>query len=83
MKQHKIYLKINPRQKQIPIREQSTTFLSLYSLDLQYMFPWSHYDDISNVKQNYRTQRTENEEKIIVRKFNKIKINNHESEMDF
>ncbi len=64
MNKHEDYTKTNSRQIQIPIGEQSTTLISLYSYDLKYMFPWSQYDSIDNEVQNYRTQKTENEESI-------------------
>ena len=67
MRQEVKYSKINSRQKQIPNKEHSTTLLSLCSLDLKYMFPWSQYDNISDVMQNCRPKKTEKEKSILVR----------------
>lgn len=64
MNNHENYTKTNSRQIQIPNREHTTISISLYSYDLKYMFPWSQYDSIDNEVQNYRIQKTENEENI-------------------
>jgi hypothetical protein len=49
--QVKIKKHIN-RQNQIPIVEQCSIFLQIYSSELKYMVPWAQYDDNMAVKDN-------------------------------
>ena len=44
MKQHKKYIKMNTKRKQIHITGQPPTFLALSTSELKYMFPWSQHD---------------------------------------
>jgi len=59
MEYNKKHIKINSGSKQILVREQSSTILSLFSSELKYMFPWSQYDEVSLVNKKYRTRKTE------------------------
>lgn len=65
MKQYEEYIKMNTRQKQIPITKQSST---LNSSELKYMFPWTLYDDISYKDIGHKTQKIEKKEKNTERK---------------